>query len=208
MFERYYTLLRREIAGYQSLLDVGCGFNSPIRRFRNLVPVRVGVDGFAPAIDASRARGIHTNYVLADLRELERHFAPVSFDVVLASDVIEHFTKDQGLRLLEAMERIARHRVIVFTPNGFVPQSAYDDNDRQEHLSGWDPPEMRGRGYRVIGVNGWKPIFGERARIAWRPKWVGRLAAALSRPIIYRRPELAFQILCVKDLSPVPSQPA
>lgn len=202
MFERYYTLLRREVAGYGSLLDVGCGFHSPVRRFRDAVPVRVGIDGFRPAIEASRAAGIHTHYVEADVRSLGQHFPPRSFDVVLASDLIEHLTKEDGLALLAAMERIARHKVIVFTPNGFVPQTAYQSNELQEHLSGWEPGEMRLRGYRVVGVNGWKPIFGERAQIRWRPKWVGRLAAALSRPIIYRRPELAFQILCVKTVGP------
>lgn len=201
---RYYTLLRRELEGHGSLLDVGCGTQSPIRKLPGVVPVRVGVDGFAPAIEASRAQGIHTDYVQCDVRDVGRHFGPRSFDVVLASDLIEHLTKDDGLKLLADMERIARHRVVVFTPNGFLPQTSYHDNTLQEHLSGWDTGEMRALGYRVAGVTGWKPLFGEMARLRWRPHWLWRAVAAASRPLILNRPHRAFQILCVKDIAAAP----
>jgi hypothetical protein len=81
-----------------------------------------------------------------------------SFDCVVALDLIEHLTKEDGRRLLRAMERIARRKVVIFTPQGFLPQHAVGRNEFQRHLSGWEVDEMRGMGYRVIGISGWKPL--------------------------------------------------
>lgn len=200
-FFKYQRVLERELRGEgTSLLDVGCGSNSPIRRFAHTIPVRVGVDGFATSIEASRRDGIHTAYHQLDLVDIGTHFAPGSFDCVLASDVIEHFTKTDGLRLMAAMERIARRKVLIFTPTGFLPQTPYEGNAMQAHLSGWDVDEMRDHGYRVIGINGWQGFFGEGARIAWRPKRLWKRIAWLSRGLTATRPHLAYQILCVKTL--------
>jgi len=44
--------------------------------------------------------------------------------------------KQQDLELLRKMEAIARERIILFTPNGFLPQSAPRDNALHEHKSG------------------------------------------------------------------------
>jgi hypothetical protein len=47
---------------------------------------------------------------------------PKSFSAVLFLDTIEHFTKKNGLRLLDAAEELASEKVVVFTPRGFFPQ--------------------------------------------------------------------------------------
>ena len=70
-------------------------------------------------------------------------FDSCSFDCVTALDVIEHIKKAEGLRLLEDMERIAKKRIVVFTPNGFLPQSVHNNNPLQIHKSGWKVKEMR-----------------------------------------------------------------
>ena len=205
-FYRYDRMLEREIAGdCASLLDVGCGSNSPVRRFAPAIPVRVGVDSFAPALETSLQRGTHTEVRQMNILDIGTAFAPGSFDAVLASDVIEHLAKDEGHRLLAAMERIARHKVVVFTPSGFLRQAAYDGNPMQVHQSGWGADEMRAMGYRVIGVNGWKSFFGERGQITWRPRTLWKFVAIASRGYPIPRPHLAFQMLCVKALpAPIP----
>ena len=48
---------------------------------------------------------------------------PGSIAMVALIDTIEHFTKTDGLTLLNKAEQIAGSRVIVFTPRGFFPQS-------------------------------------------------------------------------------------
>jgi len=202
LLQQYFALLEREVAGTcDSLLDVGCGRDSPVRVFSRGLRKVVGVDRHVPYLEESRAAGIHHDYRQADVLEIERVFEPGSFDCVVALDLIEHLPKEEGLRLIAMMERIARKKVIIFTPNGFLEQRAYDDNSLQEHLSGWEPGEMRAMGYRVMGVNGWRTLRGERGMIRRRPEWLWRKVSLASQLVTESRPERAFQMLCVKDLS-------
>lgn len=195
-------LIRRSVVGScQSLLDVGCGSASVVKTFSSELSLSLGVDISEEAVAASRAQGIHTHYAILDITRLNRHFPDRSFDCVLASDVIEHVGKQDGDRLIAAMERIARRRVVIFTPNGFLPQRPYGGNPHQEHRSGWTVDEMTGRGYRVAGINGWRPLRGERAEPR-APRWLTARLAYLTQPLVLAHPRLAFQILCVKDVSP------
>ncbi|MGH8905612.1 MAG: class I SAM-dependent methyltransferase [Egibacteraceae bacterium] len=200
--QQYEMALEREIiGGCESLLDLGCGADSPIRRFAHRLTYSVGIDAFDRSLSRSRVSGIHTDYASMDVLRIEGEFAPKSFDCVVALDLIEHLEKDDGLRLIQAMEAIARNKVVVFTPNGFLPQAAYENNELQEHLSGWDTSEMSARGYRVVGINGWKPLRGEYAEIVWWPQPFWTRISYLTQGWVESRPEWAFQILCVKDVT-------
>ena len=184
----------------QSLLDVGCGPESPIKTFSKRIHT-VGVDAFEANLHKSRDHQIHDDYVSLDIRKLEEAFKPDSFDCVMALDVIEHLDKAEGEKLLASMERIARKKIIVFTPNGFLPQGMYESNPWQVHLSGWTAEEMKQKGYEVIGLRGWKPLRGPYATIRYRPKFFWLFVSSLSQPWVRRRPEKAFQLLCVKNKS-------
>jgi hypothetical protein len=158
-----------------------------------------GIDAFQPSIDRSCAAGIHHEYKLMDVMDITKEYQDKSFDVVLASDVIEHLRKEDGLRLVDMMERLARKKVIIFTPNGFLKQGAVDGNNYQIHLSGWEVEEMRALGYRVRGIRGWKALRGAYAEVKWRPKAIWDRVALLTQAIMYERPKMAFAILCVKE---------
>jgi SAM-dependent methyltransferase len=194
-------LIRRSVVGScGSLLDVGCGSESKVKAFSSELSLSLGVDISEEAVAASRTQGIHSHYAILDITRLEQHFPDRSFDCVLASDVIEHLTKKDGDRMIAAMERIARRRVIIFTPNGFLPQRPYGGNPFQEHVSGWTVDEMTGRGYRVAGINGWRPLRGERA-VPRTPRWLTARLSYLTQPLVIDHPRSAFQLLCVKDVS-------
>ena len=195
----YERSLRAACAGCDTLLDVGCGERSPLQSVARRMHHSVGLDAFEPAIETARALKIHDDYVLGDARKLGDLFEPKSFDCVAATDLIEHLDREEGLELLRAMESIARRRVVIFTPNGFLPQEPFGGNEFQRHRSGWSAREMRERGYKVIGINGWKPLRGERALVR-APRFVFEPISFLSQCVIERRPEMAFQILCVKYL--------
>lgn len=186
--------------GCQSLLDVGCGERSPIHRFSAGITHSVGLDVHVPSIERSRQAGIHSEYRVAKVTDLSSQFAPGTFDCLVALDVIEHFTKEDGNRLLEAMESIARHKVVVFTPNGMVYQPPEPGNPFQEHLSGWTADEMRGRGYEVIGIAGWKPLRAAYVLPRWRPHWFWRRVSLLTERRFEKKSDDAFQILCVKKI--------
>ena len=193
--------LEAEVVGScSSLLDLGCGRASPVGAFSRKLEHCVGVDLFEPYLQESVAAGIHSDYRCLDVMQIGQHFEEDAFDCVVALDLIEHLPKEAGLDLLQAMEKVARKKVIVFTPNGFVPQRPYDGNPFQEHLSGWSVDEMRSRGYRVLGIHGWKPLRGELGAARGRPRPLWELIALWSQPLVLHRPAQAFHLLCVKDL--------
>lgn len=217
IFPSYEVRLEKIIGDCESLLDVGCGNSSPIKSFSKRL-YTVGVDIFEPSIKKSKKLGIHNQYYKMDVLDIGERFEPFSFDCVFASDVLEHVSKEDGIRLIEMMEKIARKIVIIQTPNGFLPQYEYENNPWQKHLSGWNTEEMKERGYVVTGSAGWR-IFGRIAFIIsfWPrrskiPSHYGtqktmfvnlgrlwKIISDTSQVFVKNRPEKAFQILCVKS---------
>ncbi|UCH62681.1 MAG: class I SAM-dependent methyltransferase [Fidelibacterota bacterium] len=196
-----HKILAKEIIGScETLLDLGCGASSPIQEFAAALQYTVGVDYFKPSLKKSEGKKIHDEYRLMNVLEIDTEFEENSFDCVLAYDLIEHLSKEDGLKLISMMERVARKKVIVYTPNGFLPQRAYDGNQYQIHLSGWEIEEMKAMSFRVIGINGWKTLRGERAQIRWRPTFFWRRISFLTQIITTKYPRYAFQILCIKEM--------
>ena len=197
IFPNYRKELKKAVGVVESLLDVGCGCDSPIESFsQNLYCV--GVDTFLPSIVKSKKRHIHDKYYQMDVLGISSQFKPNSFDVVLASDVIEHLEKEDGNKLISKMEKIAKKKVIIFTPNGFLKQGEFDNNPWQVHKSGWNIAEMESKGYKVIGINGWKPLRGEYGYPTLKPKFIGAFISDISQVFVRNRPEKAFAILCIK----------
>ncbi|MHA1721273.1 MAG: hypothetical protein ACTSXK_17275, partial [Promethearchaeota archaeon] len=58
------------------------------------------------------------------------------FDLVIFGDVIEHFEKEKGH---EVLKKLFEHtnNIIVSTPNGFLPQGSWAENELEIHKSGW-----------------------------------------------------------------------
>jgi predicted TPR repeat methyltransferase len=196
----YEDYLEEAVGDAESVLDVGCGANSPLGRFKRRPPRTVGVDLHEPSLERSRAAGYHDEYRKLDVMQIAEEFGPDSFDAVVAFDLLEHLSAEDGERLIAAMEQVARRRVVLLTPNGFVPQDEYDDNPLQAHRSGWTPDELKARGFEVRGINGLRVLRGEHGTPRFRPARVwGRIADA-SEPIAYTRPAAAFHLLAVKTV--------
>ncbi|WP_163869398.1 class I SAM-dependent methyltransferase [Myxococcus eversor] len=199
--EVFHRTLREALVGTcDSVLDIGCGYGSPLKNIAHHFSRTVGVDGYSASIERSRVANIHHEYHQMDLLQVGQHFAPKSFDAVIALDVIEHFEKPEGYRLLEMMESLARKRVVVFTPNGFLPQDEWDNNVHQVHRSGWEVYDFELRGYRVIGMSGWKPLRGDFALPRIRPSRLGSRLSILTEPFTTRFPQHAFQLFAMRDM--------
>lgn len=191
--------LENELKGCHSFLDVGCGINTPIQNYSKQY-YSVGVDAFEPSIEDSRKKGLHTEYMLMDVLGIDKKFKNNSFDCVVALDLVEHLEKDDELKLIKMMEKIAKQKVIIFTPNGFLHQSQHSGNILQIHKSGWDAKSMMAYGYKVIGINGYKHLKGEMAEIKYRPHFFWGLISNITQIFVKNHPEKAFQLLCTKEL--------
>jgi SAM-dependent methyltransferase len=181
-----------------SILDVGCGNSSPLKDL-NFKGYKVGVDNFQESIEKSRKKEIHNKYVKGDIRKLKDFFSKNEFDCVLALDVIEHLSKEEGLNLIKEMEYISKKKVILFTPNGFLPQKMMYENNLQIHKSGWEIKEMRNRGYEVIGIYGHKKLRGELSELKYKPKVIWRIISDITQKFTRENPKKAFALLCMKD---------
>ena len=192
----YVMELRKQLRGCESCLEIGCGADSPAR----LVPFEryVGIDGYAPQIEEARKNCPEGEFHVARAENVADLFGEKSFDCVIALDLIEHLTKEDGLKLLKDMERAARKKVLLFTPNGFLAQDS-ENGDLQEHLSGWSAEEMKLLGFRVVGMHGPKALRGDHHRIKIRPRALGGVIAQTCQLYTRHAPTLAAAILCVKD---------
>jgi 2-polyprenyl-3-methyl-5-hydroxy-6-metoxy-1,4-benzoquinol methylase len=186
-------LLLCELMDATSVLDLGCGKQSMVPIIPSWI-YTVGVELFeADYQDAVRKRR-HHEYVCADILKVD--FPEKSFDVVILLDVLEHLPKDAGREILWKMEKWARRKVIVFTPNGFLPQDDYNENPHMDHQSGWDAAELRELGFWVHGVRGFKWCYGKSGFWGRLLAWTGDLLQVVT----YNRPEKAFHLFCVKEM--------
>jgi SAM-dependent methyltransferase len=189
--------LRKALLGCESVLDIGCGTATTLRQLE--VSHCVGLEGYVPEFEKAKELKTQDEIICGDLRNLAHYFKPRQFDACIAMDVIEHLSKEDGLKLMREMELIAKKRVVFFTPNGFLPQKHAAESDLQAHLSGWEADEMRGHGYEVLGMLGPKSLRGEYHALKRSPKIFWGMVSAMDQVLrIHRKPEKAAAILCIK----------
>jgi hypothetical protein len=200
-------LLARHLAGIGSVLDLGCGPKSPISNIET-GGEKVGIEAFESYVTAARASHTHDHIRHQTFSDLE--VPPKSFDAVVMLDVIEHLERDEAMALIRTAESIARKKVVISSPNGFIHQHALDGNPLQQHLSGWTVNEMRSMGYTCRGLAGPKWLRHEvdsetmgddlLVTIRFRPRIAWFCVAAALQPLTYRFPALAFSVFSVKTM--------
>ncbi|WP_433943950.1 class I SAM-dependent methyltransferase [Paenibacillus sp. SN-8-1] len=149
---RFISALRERLKFADSVLDIGCGIGAMWDHYDS--KIIIGVDIHRAYLEhlihlPRRAIPIH-----ADARRIGELFMPRSISAVTLIDSLEHFTKEDGLKVLKDAENIARDQVIVFTPRGFFPQEGVDNyglsgEQYQKHYSGWESGELLQLGYNV-----------------------------------------------------------
>lgn len=195
----FHKLLEVKLAGCNSVLDIGCGFNSPIRSVKKAF-YSEGIDIHKPSVIQSKKSKIHSKYIIGNIRNLTKYYKYKSFDGVIAIDVIEHFEKKDALALLKTMEKIARKKIIILTPNGFVGQGHHDDNPYQVHKSGWCKKDLISLGYKVYGLRGLKYIRKELATLKYKPWIIWGFIAFITEPLLYYFPNISFDLFAVKRI--------
>lgn len=188
----------------QTILDLGCGQGYPIRLLRTFMhPTKVvGVDLFEDYIQEARAANLHDSYIISDVRRID--FPARSFEVVIASHVIEHLPKKDGPKFLRKLERMASKQVIIATPIGKMDHPAVDGNPLQLHRSFYFPADFEKLGYQVVkyGRRSWLGDNGCVHQIkSRRVRQLVYLLNIMISPLFYIFPSLADYILvAVKNL--------
>lgn len=196
----YFSRLESTLRNSESILDLGCGYDSPITKLPKKI-YTVGMDIYKPTIHESKRKKIHSRYVIDNVLSADEHFKPKSFDSVVALDLIEHLTKKEGLILIKKMENIARKNIIIMTPNGFTDQDAYDKNPYQVHKSGWSANEFNKLGFEVRGMRGLKFLRGDYASLKYRPWIFWGIVATVSEYVLYFFPRYSYHLFAVKKFT-------
>ncbi len=207
IFRTTVYCLKRELRECESVLDLGCGPSSPLQYCKN-IKYSVGVETFRPYLEESKKRKIHTEYIEKRVEEVDS--PENSFDAVILIEVLEHLSEEKGYEILKKAEKWAKKKIIISTPNGFLPQKALEGNPFQRHLSGWSIETMEKRGFRCRGLSGLKwlrreaPLEGTgndfMASVRLKPRFFWFITATLSQLLTYRFPKYAFEIFCVKKI--------
>ena len=106
-----------------AVLDLGCGHGALLHFAREAGYTSLqGVDGSSQQVEAARRLGI-AGVEEGDLRAVLSAQPDVSLDVVVAYDVIEHFTRDELLPFVDEVRRVlkAGGRWIIHVPNAESP---------------------------------------------------------------------------------------
>ncbi len=194
------SILRKELKDCKSVLDLGCGPNSPLRYLKKEPPLifySVGVDIFEPYILKNLEKNkIHSEYINTDIFKI--NFQPNSFDCVLLIDVIEHLEKTDFKNFLPKLEKIA-NKIIIITPNGFIKQRIYDDNQNQIHKSGWTQKEMKKLGFKCNGLSGLKFLRGQEWEPKIKPAFIGDIISNITQKMVWNNPAIAYHLVCIKN---------
>ena len=123
------TYLRRMVQQHfpvdkaAKVLDVGCGHGALIYFATQLGYSQVqGVDGSMEQVAAARLLGIG-GVAEGDLNQVLSALPDASLDVVVAFDVLEHFTREELLPFVDQVHRVLKPggRWIIHTPNAASP---------------------------------------------------------------------------------------
>jgi hypothetical protein len=166
---------------------------------------KVTIDGIdALSYDSPLLEWVYDEVRICDVLDVADEIA--GYDLVVIGDVIEHFEKSDGLRLLRTL--LTRNRnVLVTTPFDFFDQEV-EGNPYQRHRSHWTIDDFRtwAFDYDVVGgfllvvvlagqgANWPRPADARASRLAYRLPILrrrgaaARVAKSLIRPLVEHRP--------------------
>lgn len=199
MYEQYVydSWIKRDLSDCETVLELGCGSGSPILRV-GYGPKTTAMEIYPSYVAQHNARKDYKICFINDI--LKWQYPAKQYDAVVAFDVLEHLNKVEvdNFDLFGKMERCARKKVILFTPNGFTENAEVDGDPYQKHKSAWEPRDFMNRGYAVVGATGARRLLGEFALPRYKPARLWWLLSIMTQPFVYDRPNKAFHSYAIK----------
>ena len=145
--------LREEVPHPKRILDVGVGFGKlgflvrdyfeakdQLRLTKNEWRIKlVGIEIYRKYISTLQ-RYLYDEILIGDVFDTLPTLG--KFDVALLGDIIEHFEKEDGHRLLAELFKHTKN-ILVSTPYGYKAQGRIDGNINEAHKSGWTMKDFK-----------------------------------------------------------------
>ena len=143
------NLIKNEINSKDSILDLGCGIMQATDELDNKI---LGVDIWPVYLNQIKNK---FQTVKLSMEETDR-FMDKSYDVVICLDVVEHLDYQLALKILDECKRIARKKVIIYTPSIHKDNSPAEKDawglgecEYQKHLCVLSKDDFISRGFTV-----------------------------------------------------------
>ena len=195
----YLRWLERDLADCDSILELGCGSDSPLLKI-GLGHKTHAVDIWEPYVTRHQRLVDYETCTVANI--LTMNYPEKFVDAVVMCDVLEHLERKDVYynELFRKMEQCARKKVILFVPNGFMENDEVDGDPYQRHVSAWCPNDYRREGYKIRGTTGFHWLYGKAGIVRWRPRVFMEYLGQLSQLLIYHFPKYAWHSYAVKEL--------
>jgi len=138
------------------ILDLGSSSESHIQKISNKLKELILMD--INFLNLNKKKGI--TYIEGDVRNIENLFKENSIDIIIAIDLVEHLSKSDSILFIKKIKKICKRKVIIYTPNGFLPQPPDPNNPFQEHKCGYTNSELKKLGFKTSGMIGLKNLRG------------------------------------------------
>ncbi|WP_147819130.1 class I SAM-dependent methyltransferase [Salidesulfovibrio onnuriiensis] len=86
---------------------------------------------------------VYDNIYVGDAADLLPRMDNGAYDLLVMCDVLEHFGREQGERVLEECLRVSRN-VLVSVPRDVTEQGAAFGNEHERHRSSWTETDFQG----------------------------------------------------------------
>lgn len=164
----------------ESLLSLCCGIGFELSRLTTQDVTAVDI---APQyLIQVKDRCPQAKTVCSDSLEYIKKQPDNSVDVISIIDGIEHMDKKSGLELIKHMKRVAKKKILLFTPQGHTedgylknePHNAWGiegADEHQTHKSGWTALELKDLGFQIVEKHSDTSQHGE-PYVALMCEWV------------------------------------
>jgi len=159
-----YYYVAEATANGQSLLSLCAGIGLELQDCKSNDITAVDI---APQyIEKLKETYPHIKTVCSDSLEYLKKQPDDSVDIISIIDGIEHMHKADGLDLIKQMKRVAKYKILLFTPEGREeggylknePHNAWGiegADEHQKHKSGWKKDELKELGFiLLLGADG------------------------------------------------------
>jgi SAM-dependent methyltransferase len=93
---------------------------------------------------------------------------PATFDVIIMTDVLEHFTDEDAVQVIEKLKSWLTPNgvILISTPAIWIPQEAWEGNEYETHRSFWTRQKLEALGFFAIRDEKYNDPYGHKMLLA------------------------------------------